>query len=204
MHAAALHLAPLLAAEKSRVPFFIAGGLLAAWALIVSLGLGLRRVDFPGNIGGETAVIVVSVALVLAATSTAVITSGSAKASATTSAPTTSAPATSAPATTSAPSSSSAPPAKTSLSLSAAQSTIAYNTKTLSAKAGAVTITFTNASPLEHNLTLAQGSNVLGATPTFAGGSHALTLNLKPGTYTFYCTVPGHRAAGMEGTLTVS
>jgi hypothetical protein len=74
MHAAALHLAPVLAAEKSRVPFFIAGGLLAAWALIVSLGLGLRRVDFPGNIGGETAVIVVSVALVLAATSTAVIT----------------------------------------------------------------------------------------------------------------------------------
>jgi uncharacterized cupredoxin-like copper-binding protein len=45
---------------------------------------------------------------------------------------------------------------------------------------------------------------VLGATPTFSGGSRTLTLNLKPGTYTFYCTVPGHRAAGMEGTLTVT
>jgi plastocyanin len=194
MHAAALHLAPVLAAEKSRVPFFIAGGLLAAWALIVSLGLGLRHADFPHKLGGERAVIAVSVVLVLAAMSTAVINSGSAKASA----------ATTAPATTSVRTTPLAPTGKTALSLFAAQSTIAYNTKTLSTHPGVVTITFTNASPLEHNLTLAQGSNVLGATPTFAGGSHALTLNLKPGTYTFYCTVPGHRAAGMEGTLTVS
>src|SRR5947209_4502710 len=94
MHATALHLAPVLAAEKSRVPFYVAGGLLACWALVVSLGLGLRRVDFPGNIGGERAVIAISLVLVLAATSTAVITSGSDKASAATSAPatTTSAP----------------------------------------------------------------------------------------------------------------
>jgi|SRR5947209_9308843 len=212
MHATALHLAPVLAAEKSRVPFYVAGGLLACWALVVSLGLGLRRVDFPGNIGGERAVIAISLVLVLAATSTAVITSGSDKASAATSAPatTTSAPASSsAPPTSSAsPTSSapstSAPAAKTSLSLSAAQSTIAYNTKTLSAKAGSVTITFTNGSPLEHNLTVAQGGNVLGATPTFTNGSRSLALSLKPGAYTFYCTVPGHRAAGMEGTLTVS
>jgi plastocyanin len=62
----------------------------------------------------------------------------------------------------------------------------------------------TNMSPLEHNVTVAQGSTVLGATPTFQGGSKTLTLNLKAGTYTFYCSVPGHRQAGMEGTLTVS
>jgi plastocyanin len=58
--------------------------------------------------------------------------------------------------------------------------------------------------PLSHNLTVASSSGgVLGATPTFTGGSKTLSLTLKPGTYKFYCTVPGHRAAGMEGTLTV-
>lgn len=79
-----------------------------------------------------------------------------------------------------------------------------YTTTSLTAKAGAVSIDFTNKAPLSHNLTIASSSGeVLGATPTFTGGSKTLSLTLKPGTYKFYCTVPGHRAAGMEGTLTV-
>jgi uncharacterized cupredoxin-like copper-binding protein len=44
---------------------------------------------------------------------------------------------------------------------------------------------------------------VVGATPTFQGGSKTLTVSLTPGTYKFYCSVPGHRQAGMEGTLVV-
>jgi uncharacterized cupredoxin-like copper-binding protein len=74
----------------------------------------------------------------------------------------------------------------------------------LSAKAGSVSISFKNASPLSHNLTVADSSGaVVGATATFTGGTRILALNLKSGTYKFYCTVPGHRQAGMEGTLTV-
>jgi uncharacterized cupredoxin-like copper-binding protein len=79
-----------------------------------------------------------------------------------------------------------------------------FNTTSLSAKAGSVSIAFTNASSLEHNFTVASSAGaVVGATPTFAGGTKIVALNLKAGTYKFYCTVPGHRQAGMEGTLTV-
>jgi len=67
-----------------------------------------------------------------------------------------------------------------------------------------VSIDFSNSSSVEHNFTLANSSGAqVGATPTFQGGSKTLTVSLKPGTYKFYCTVPGHRAAGMEGTLTL-
>jgi plastocyanin len=80
-----------------------------------------------------------------------------------------------------------------------------YSSKSLSAKAGTVEIKFTNMAPEMHNVTIQKGTNgpVVGATPTFTGGSRTLTAKLKPGTYTFYCSVPGHRAGGMQGTLTV-
>ena len=74
MHTFALQLAPVLAAEKSKVPFYIAGGVLVAWALILSLGLGMRKPDFPGSLAGQRAVIAVTAVLVLAAVSTAVLT----------------------------------------------------------------------------------------------------------------------------------
>jgi plastocyanin len=79
-----------------------------------------------------------------------------------------------------------------------------YEQSTLTANAGKVSIDMTNMSPLMHNVTVESSSHaILGATPTFNGGSKTVTLELKPGTYKFFCSVPGHRAAGMEGTLTV-
>jgi plastocyanin len=79
-----------------------------------------------------------------------------------------------------------------------------YSTTSLTARAGKVSIDFTNTASLEHNVTVASSTGaVLGATPTFNGGSKTLSLTLKAGTYKFYCSVPGHRMAGMEGTLTV-
>jgi uncharacterized cupredoxin-like copper-binding protein len=81
-----------------------------------------------------------------------------------------------------------------------------FTKSSLSAKAGKVTIHFANMSSVPHNLTVQQGTNgkTLGATPTFSGATKTLTVNLKPGKYTFFCSVPGHRQAGMQGTLTVS
>ena len=182
IHLASLHLAPILSAEKSRTSFYIAAGLLVAWALIVSLGLGLRKVQFPGGETGERAVIAISALLVLATVSTAVITSGgSTKAEA-----------------------SAASGSSTTLKLAADPSgQLRFNLKQLVAKAGAVAISLANSSPLEHNVTVEAAGRVLGGTPTFKGASRTVTLNLKPGTYTFYCSVPGHRQAGMEGALRV-
>jgi plastocyanin len=117
-------------------------------------------------------------------------------------------------------SSASTPPASSSSSSSSAPSSGGGNTITnaadpsgqlkftsssLTAKAGKDTIKFTNMSSLPHNMTVvtADGSKV-GATPTFTGGTKTISVDLKPGKYTFYCSVPGHREAGMQGTLTVS
>jgi plastocyanin len=80
-----------------------------------------------------------------------------------------------------------------------------FDKTTLTAKAGTVMITFTNKSSLGHNFTLKSPSgSTVGATPTFTGGAKTLMLKLKPGKYTYLCSVPGHAAAGMKGTLTVS
>lgn len=79
-----------------------------------------------------------------------------------------------------------------------------YSTNSLTAKAGSVSIAFTNSSSLMHNVTVESSAHkVIGATATFSGGTRILPLNLKPGVYKFFCSVPGHRMAGMEGTLTV-
>jgi plastocyanin len=81
-----------------------------------------------------------------------------------------------------------------------------FDKKTLTAKAGKVSFNFTNMAPVGHNFTIQQGASgsVVGATPTFQGGAKTLTVTLKPGKYTFFCSVPGHRQGGMVGTLTVS
>lgn len=192
MYAAIVHLAPILGAEKSKLPFYIAGGALVLWALVLSLGIGLRNPSFPSTAAAQRLVMAVSAVLVLLTVSMAVATSGGSSAKATV-APVTQTGGEAASGSGSSSLKEEADPA----------GQLAYTTRNLSAKAGTVTISFTNMSPLMHNMTIAQGTKVLGATPTFEGGSKTLTLNLKPGTYTFYCSVPGHRAAGMEGKLTV-
>jgi hypothetical protein len=76
MHAVAIQLAPIIGAEKSKVPFYIAGGALVLWAVFLSLALGMRKPNFPGSAMGERVVIAITVVLVIAAASMAVATSG--------------------------------------------------------------------------------------------------------------------------------
>ena len=79
-----------------------------------------------------------------------------------------------------------------------------FNTKTLSAKAGTVTITMNNPSSVQHGIAVEgngvnQDGKIVGQ-----GGTSVLAVQLKAGKYTFFCPVPGHRQAGMQGALTVT
>ena len=94
--------------------------------------------------------------------------------------------------------------ASSNLSISADPGGALKFTKTsLSAKSGNVTITMANPSSVPHGVGV-QGNGIdKDGQVVNQGGKSTVTANLKPGKYTFYCPVPGHRQAGMEGTLTV-
>jgi plastocyanin len=83
---------------------------------------------------------------------------------------------------------------------------LAFDQKALTAKAGTVTITMDNPSSdsLPHAIAV-EGPGGVDEDGAVAqpGGTSKVTVDLKPGTYTFYCPVGSHRSAGMEGTLTV-
>jgi uncharacterized cupredoxin-like copper-binding protein len=79
---------------------------------------------------------------------------------------------------------------------------LAFDKKTLNAKSGNVTIDFSNSSGIPHAVAVT-GNGVNKSGSTITSGSNTLAVNLKPGKYTFYCPVDGHRQAGMQGTLTV-
>jgi plastocyanin len=83
---------------------------------------------------------------------------------------------------------------------SPADGSLKFDQTQLAAKAGSVTLVYTNPSSVPHGVALETTS---GAVVT-GGKTSTVTVTLAPGTYTFYCPVPGHRQAGMQGTLTVS
>jgi plastocyanin len=91
------------------------------------------------------------------------------------------------------------------IKLAALPSEIAYDTDSLTAKAGSLTIDFDNPNPaLPHDVCVEQGTSELGCSDQVTGEATTLALSdLKPGEYTFFCSVPGHEESGMKGTLTV-
>jgi plastocyanin len=71
------------------------------------------------------------------------------------------------------------------------------------APAGKLVVKSVNKASIGHNISVT-GNGVNQAGPVVSGGKTSeITVTLKPGTYQFLCTVPGHAAAGMKGVLTV-
>ena len=95
----------------------------------------------------------------------------------------------------------------TSLKISADKTKLVYNKKVLKAKAGKVTITMDNMSAIfQHNIAVkGKGIKTKKGKVVGKGGISKVTFKeLEPGTYTFFCSVPGHEAAGMKGKLIVT
>ncbi len=82
---------------------------------------------------------------------------------------------------------------------------LAYKSKAAIANAGSLKVESKNASSVGHNIALkGPGGNELAKGPVIQGGAvSAFTAQVKPGKYEYFCTVPGHEAGGMKGTLTV-
>jgi plastocyanin len=79
---------------------------------------------------------------------------------------------------------------------------LAYVTDKASAPAGSIKFVSKNESPIQHNIALK--GPVTGQGPVVgSGGTSQFTAELKPGSYEFFCSVPGHEEGGMKGTLTV-
>ncbi len=81
-------------------------------------------------------------------------------------------------------------------------SDLAFGSQQVSASSGAIEVQLDNVGAVVHDFTVEEAGDeiVVEAGP---GETATGSIELEPGTYTFYCSIPGHREAGMEGTLEV-
>ncbi|MGH2925028.1 MAG: plastocyanin/azurin family copper-binding protein [Solirubrobacterales bacterium] len=186
--------------------FYVFGIGLVVSAVVLS-AIGLRFESFPPTRAALLAVIVYFAGMVAATTTFAVLDARDtqhareADEAAATPSSENAGGATQATTTTAAPSSTAR---KTAVKLSAETAAIAYDTKRLAGHAGDVTINFTNPAPIAHDVCLdGPDGQQIGCSETVTQGSTSLSESLKPGDYTFYCSVDGHEAAGMKGTLAI-
>jgi uncharacterized cupredoxin-like copper-binding protein len=166
--------------------FHVIGALFAVWAVTLA-ALGITREDFPRGRRQTLAVGTVSVLLAVSAIASAIITS----------------------ALEDEPEEEAEQPAAkerggNTLRLSADPSgELRFDKQSLEARAGPVVLVMNNPSPVPHNISIeGRGVDQEGKTVD-EGGTSTVRAQLQPGEYDFYCSVPGHRQGGMEGTLTV-
>jgi plastocyanin len=176
----------VFATAPSKVPFYLAGGLLAGWAVLLGL-TGLRYPEFPGS-AGRARLVMLTTGLLVAATLTAAVTTAgeegegegaSSGAGAT-------------------------GPRSSSVQLTADPAgQLAYDRKRATVQRGKFTLRLINRSETPHNVTIAKGAKVVARTKTIQGATTSAIANLPPGDYIFFCSVDAHRQGGMQGTLTV-
>jgi uncharacterized cupredoxin-like copper-binding protein len=78
-----------------------------------------------------------------------------------------------------------------------------YEFADATAPAGALDVRSPNESSVDHNIAI-EGGGVDEVGPVVNnGGVSEIQVDVQAGEYAFYCSVPGHREGGMEGTLTV-
>lgn len=80
---------------------------------------------------------------------------------------------------------------------------LAYTETAVSAAAGDATVEFDNPSTTAHNVVIEDPSGTIAETEVISADTTTASATFEPGTYAFYCSVGSHRAAGMEGELTV-
>ena len=82
---------------------------------------------------------------------------------------------------------------------------LAFQQKAVTAKAGQNKLEFNNPAPLPHDVKIEENGKEIGGTEVVTNGKAEATVQLDAGEpYKFFCSVPGHRQAGMEGKLTVT
>jgi plastocyanin len=89
------------------------------------------------------------------------------------------------------------------LKLAADPTQIAFDKTSLTSKPGTVTIDFDNPSQVSHDVAIEKAGKEIAKSDLIASSSTSVSADLAPGKYVFFCSVPGHREAGMQGTLTV-
>lgn len=194
MRAAADSLVTVLAAsEPSKAPFYIAGAVLAAWAVALAFG-GMRMPDFPGSATAARAVMGISALLVATTLAAAIGTASKHHSEAHVE-----------PAGTGKPQEGAAQGSGgATIAISADPSgQLRFEQSSVAARPGKVAVNFDNPSQIPHDVTIAKGSEVLGKTKVISAAKATTSVVLQPGSYTFFCSVPGHRQAGMEGVVSV-
>jgi plastocyanin len=204
--------------------FFYVGGALVLAAVVLS-AIGIRNHEtFPPNRGVMAIALVAFVVLVVGATSTAVVNAReeqdkrrdkqaeemaqaaeSVSADEQTSAPNGAKPPPPGPAQEDA--GTGTPPgggAETSFDVTSPEDgSLVFDPDGLTARPGSITITYSNPSQVPHSIAIEADGRAVAQSDPITDGDTSVSAELSPGAYIYYCTVPGHREAGMEGTLTV-